>query len=123
MFDVKDTDFFELEEEDFDTVLATDISFTGKIRFSKPFMIKGKVFGHVEATGDLVIDSNAVVNADIVAERVLVRGTLEGDISAKKLIFVTAEGSVKGDISAPTVVLEPGSTFCGKCTMTQQDGN
>ena len=80
-------------------------------------MIKGKVFGSIEATGDLVIDENAFVKADISAERVLVKGGLEGNVNAEKLVFVTAEGSVLGDITAPQVVLEPGSRFSGKCTM------
>jgi len=117
MFDSKDTDFFELAEDNFDTILASDITFTGKIKFSKPFMIKGKVFGSIESTGDLVVDDNAVVKADISAERVLVKGDLEGNINAERLVFVSAEGSVLGDISAPQVILEPGSHFTGKCTM------
>ena len=117
MLDTKDTEFLELEENRFDTVLAKDITFTGKIKFEEPFMIKGKVFGSIEATGDLVIDENAVVKADISAGRVLVKGELEGNINADKLVFVTADGSVLGDITAPQVILEPGSRFTGKCTM------
>ena len=117
MLDVKDTEFLELEETGFNTVLATDITFNGKIKFAKPFMIKGKVFGSIEATGDLVIDENAVVKADISAGRVLVKGGLEGNVNAEKLVFVTASGSVLGDIMAPQVILEPGSRFTGKCTM------
>ena len=117
MFDVKDTDFFDLEEEDFDTILASDITCSGKIKFTKPFMIRGNVNGSIEATSDLVIDSNAVVNAGISASRVLVRGKVEGNINGQDLIFVSSTGSVNGDISAKQVVLEPGSHFSGKCTM------
>jgi cytoskeletal protein CcmA (bactofilin family) len=47
-----------------------------------------------------------------------VRGKVEGNIKAKKLVFVTANGSVIGDISSAQVVLEPGSTFTGRCVMT-----
>jgi len=118
MLEGKDSQFLELEEEDFDTILAGDITFSGTIRFSKPFMIKGTVTGLIEATSDLVIDSEAAVYADILAERVLVRGKVEGNIKAKRLVFVTARGSVIGDISSAQVVLEPGSTFTGRCVMT-----
>jgi cytoskeletal protein CcmA (bactofilin family) len=118
MLEGKDSQFLELEEEDFDTILANDITFSGTIRFSKPFMIKGTVTGLIEATSDLVIDTEAAVYADIFAERVLVRGKVEGNIKAKKLVFVTANGSVIGDISSAQVVLEPGSTFTGRCVMT-----
>lgn len=118
MFEIKDSTPFETDEEDFDTVMASDISFTGTIRFAKPFMIKGKVNGNIEATSDLLIDTAAEVNADISAERVLVRGRVKGNISGKKVVYVSSTGSVFGDISSSQVVLETGSRFTGKCSMT-----
>jgi cytoskeletal protein CcmA (bactofilin family) len=122
MFDVKDTSILELDEEDFDTVLAEDIAFTGTIRFAKPFMIKGKVNGTIEATSDLLIDSMAEVNADINANRILVKGKVKGNIVGKNLIFVTSSGSVDGDLTSAQVVLEPGSSFTGKCSMAKTSG-
>ena len=116
----KDSELLELEEEDFDTILASDISFAGTIRFSKPFMIRGTVTGLIEATSDLVIDTDAATFADIHAERVLVRGKVEGNIKAKRLVFVASTGLVTGDIFAEQVVLEPGSTFTGRCVMTNK---
>ena len=117
MFEVKDTDFFDLEEEDFDTVLACDIAFSGTVRFAQPFMIKGTLNGSIQATSDLVVDTGAVVTADITAQRVLVRGKVTGSIQASALVFVSEGGSVLGDITSEKVVLEPGSVFSGRCTM------
>lgn len=117
MFNTKDADFFEMEQDDFDTVLADDITFDGTIRFSQPFMIKGCVTGTIDATSDLVIDTDAVVKAQIKARRVLVKGKVEGDISADEIVFITSRGKVEGDITAAQVVLEPGSRFSGKCVM------
>ena len=118
MFDVKDSDFFDVEEEDFDTILAPDIKFRGTIHFKKPFMIRGTVTGTIDATSDLVVDTDAIVTAGINASRVLIRGKVEGDIIAKDVVFVTKSGSVTGDITSKEVVLEPGAHFSGKCTMT-----
>ncbi len=121
MFDVKDTDFFDLEEEAFDTIVEDDISFTGNIKIKKTFMIRGKVNGNIVSLSDLVIDENAEVNADITAERVLIRGKVKGDVVGKKLIFVTSSGSLEGDISASKVVLEPGCLFTGRCSMLSNE--
>ena|SRR5574344_768501 len=117
MFEEKDTTLFELDEEDFDTVMAADIKFNGSIKFAQPFMIKGKVNGTIDATSDLYIDTDAEVNADIIANRVLVKGKVKGNITGRKMVFVTSTGSVEGDITTAEVVLEPGSKFGGKCTM------
>ncbi|MCR5723998.1 MAG: polymer-forming cytoskeletal protein [Treponema sp.] len=123
MYDVKDSELANLEEDDFDTVLATDISFRGTIKFSKPFMIRGTVVGTIDATSDLVVDTGAEVVAGIGASRVLVRGKVEGNITAKRLVIVTASGMVTGDITAPQVVLEPGAHFSGRCSMVDRADN
>ena len=121
MFDVKDTDFFDMEDEAFDTIVEKDISFTGSIKMKKAFMIRGKVNGKIDSTSDLVIDSDAVVNADIKAERILVRGKVCGNVIGNKLIFVTSSGSIEGDITTEKVVLEPGCIFTGKCSMVRSE--
>ncbi|MBP5157791.1 MAG: polymer-forming cytoskeletal protein [Treponema sp.] len=115
----KAVDKFDTDEEDFDTVLASDITFKGTISFDKPFFIKGKVNGHIKSASDLLIDTGAVVDADIVSDRVYIRGKVLGDIDAARLIYVTATGSVKGDISSRKVVLENGAVFSGRCTMLE----
>ncbi|MCR5063496.1 MAG: polymer-forming cytoskeletal protein [Treponema sp.] len=121
MFDVKDTDFFDLEDEAFDTIVEKDISFSGNIKIKKTFMVRGNITGSIQSTSDLVIDTNAVVNADITARRVLIRGKVKGNVVGDKLIFVTASGAVDGDITTAKVVLEPGCTFTGKCTMVNNE--
>ena len=121
MFDVKDTDFFDLEDDAFDTIVEDDISFTGNIKIKKTFMIRGKVNGNIDSEGDLVIDTDAIVNANITAERVLIRGQVKGNVIGNKLIFVTASGTLDGDITTGKVVLEPGCTFTGKCTMFKNE--
>ena len=121
MFQYKDMDFFNCDEENFDTILADDIRFTGSIKFERPFMIKGTVKGEIKATSDLVIDTNATVEANIVGTRVLVRGKVVGNIDANLLVFVTASGSVEGDITSSKVVLEPGCIFSGRCSMSKSE--
>ncbi len=122
MFDVKDSSLFETDEEDFDTIMASDIAFEGSIKFSKPFMIKGKMSGVIEATSNLLIDTNAEVKADITAEKILIRGKVVGNVWGNKLVYVTSSGSVTGDITSAQVVLEPGSLFSGKCSMPSASG-
>lgn len=117
MFDVKDSDFFEMEEDAFDTIVEDDITFRGNIKVVKPFMIRGKVTGNVESQSDIVIDTMSVVEADICADRVLIKGNVKGNVKGTSLVFVTSSGSLDGDISTKKVVLEPGCSFSGKCTM------
>jgi len=107
-----------LEEEDFDTILSSDIDFSGTLSFEKPFLIRGKVSGVIKATGILVVDENAVVNADIDAARVVVRGFVKGDITASEKVEVTISGKLDGNVTAPEIHMESGCLFNGNCKMT-----
>ena len=106
-----------LEDADFDTILSTDIDFSGTLHFEKPFMIRGKVSGEINATGMLVIDEDAVVNANIHALRVLIRGQVKGDVTAVEKVEVTVTGKLSGNVTAPEIFMETGCVFNGRCTM------
>lgn len=106
-----------LDEDDFDTVLSSDIEFTGTLVFNKPFMIKGRVTGNIFATGDLLVAQGAVVKAEVRAPTVVVCGSLTGNVSATKRVEVKASGKLDGDIIAPEILMETGCSFNGKCTM------
>lgn len=119
MVDINDNDLLDLDEEDYDTVLAPDIDFTGSIEFAEPFMIKGRVTGRIEATSDLMIDTDAIVKADIHANRIVIKGSVTGNVTADKMVHVFSSGKLTGDVTAPEVVLESGCFFSGICTMNR----
>ena len=106
-----------MEDSDFDTILSADIDFTGTLRFEKSFLIRGKVSGEINATGLLVIDENAIVNANIQALRVLIKGQVKGDVTAVEKVEVTANGKLSGNVTAPVIFMESGCVFNGRCTM------
>jgi cytoskeletal protein CcmA (bactofilin family) len=106
-----------LEDEDFDTILSSDIEFSGILNFDKPFLIRGKVSGEIDAKGLLVVDEEAVVEANINASRVIIRGSVTGNVSAAEKVEITLTGKLTGNVSAPEVFMETGCTFNGRCTM------
>jgi len=106
-----------LEEEDFDTILSPDIDFSGVLNFEEPFLIQGRVSGEISARGLLVIDEDAVVNANIDASRVIIRGFVKGDVNAAEKVEVTVTGKLEGNVTAPEIFMESGCVFNGRCIM------
>ena len=109
-----------LEDEDFDTILSSDIEFNGSLNFEKPFLIRGKMSGDISAHGFLVVDEGAVVEADIKASRVIVRGSVKGNITATEKVEVMITGKLAGNVTAPEIFMETGCVFNGRCTMTER---
>ena len=109
-----------LDDEDFDTILSPDIEFNGSLNFEKPFLIRGKFSGDISAKGMLVIDEEAVVEADIKASRVIIRGYVKGDVTAAEKVEVTVTGKLNGNVTAPEIFMETGCVFNGRCNMTEK---
>ncbi|QQO07555.1 bactofilin family protein [Breznakiella homolactica] len=109
-----------LEDEDFDTILSSDIDFSGTLSFDKPFLIRGRVSGEIRATGLLVIDEEAVVDADIHASKVIIRGAVTGNVTAADKVEIAITGKLVGNVTAPEVFMETGCIFNGQCNMTRR---
>src|SRR5215510_6512659 len=110
-----------LEDEDFDTILSSDIDFSGTLKFEKPFLIRGRLSGDIIARGLLVVDEEAVVEANINASRVIIRGSVKGDVTASDKVEVTITGKLTGNVTAPEIFMETGCVFNGRCTMAERN--
>ena len=110
-----------LEDEDFDTILSEDIDFSGALSFEKPFLIRGRLSGSIEAQALLVIDEGAVVAASINGSKVVIRGSVTGDVTATEKVEVTFTGRLKGNVIAPELLMETGCVFNGRCTMEERN--
>jgi cytoskeletal protein CcmA (bactofilin family) len=108
-----------LDDGDFDTILTADIDFSGTLSFEKSFLIRGTVSGLIDTKGLLVIDEAAMVEANINAGRVIIRGTVRGDIRASGTVEIASTGKLTGNVTTPTggFFMETGCLFNGSCTM------
>jgi cytoskeletal protein CcmA (bactofilin family) len=109
-----------LEDEDFDTILPPDVDFSGTLNFEKSFLIQGKISGKINARGILVIDRDAVVDADISASRVVIRGSVKGNVTAFEKVELAGTGVLQGNVNTPKIMMETGCLFNGVCTMDEK---
>ncbi len=63
--------------------------------------------------GALELTAGGRVNGGVEADSLLVAGELDGDVSAKGAVVITASGSLRGDVRAAELSLEEGGTFVG----------
>src|SRR2546428_10405143 len=60
--------------------LGPDAEVTGKLSFTVPTRIEGKLKGEVRATDLLVIGPQAIVHASVQAEKLIVLGEVRGEV-------------------------------------------
>lgn len=90
--------------------LGRSTKITGSLVFEGDLRIDGSVSGSVSGggTGRIFVSEKGRVAGDMRAERIEVRGEVEGKLEADGL-FVYAPGMVRGEVSSTSVFVEEGA--------------
>lgn len=101
-----------------DAFLGAGSKVTGTLSFTGPVELDGHVEGEINAKETLTIGKSATINARISGSEILVHGTVNGDIIASRRLALRKPARVTGNISAPSLSVEEGVIFEGKCAMS-----
>jgi len=96
-----------------ESVIAADISISGKIDGAGHVRIAGQFEGDVNIKGDLSIEPGARLTGGIRAESVAIAGAVEGNIEQAKAVELLATGVLEGDLKAGTLTVAAGSRMRG----------
>jgi cytoskeletal protein CcmA (bactofilin family) len=97
------------------SVIGPSITITGDVTADEPLAIAGRVDGTVSITGhSLTIDDTGHVNADVLADAVIVSGHVTGSLVAATRIVIRESAIVDGSLSAPVLKVEDGAQLRGK---------
>jgi len=97
-----------------ESVIASDISITGKIDGTGHVRIAGRFEGDVHIQGDLTIDGGAKLNGSVRANSVTIGGEVEGNIESAASVEMLSTGVLTGDLKAGTLTVAAGSRMRGK---------
>jgi cytoskeletal protein CcmA (bactofilin family) len=107
---------------------------TGRTQWGRSLVVKGDVsgnedltiFGQFEGTINLqghclTIGPEGKVKAEIQASRVVIHGSVHGNISVKERVEIYKSGHVVGDLMAPGISIEDGAYFKGKIEILRDE--
>ena len=93
----------------------------GELRFDASFRIDGKLTGKVDSQGDLIIGESGEIEGEIKVGQIFVSGTVRGTIRAARRVQIAPSGKVFAEIDTPSLTIEDGATFEGRCAMNRED--
>ena len=77
-------------------MIGSKVKVTGDIESAEDLLIEGEVNGTVTlAENELVIGNSGRVHADIEAKTVRIEGEVQGDITGRERVVITASGNVR----------------------------
>ena len=99
--------------------IGKTIQIKGELTGNEDMVLCGRVDGKVTLPEhSLTIGAEAKIKAEVEAKTVVVQGDVRGNISAGEKIELTSEAKVKGDLSAPRIVIADGAHFKGTINMS-----
>ncbi len=107
---------------DLNAFLGKGCEYDGKLTFEGSVRIDGKFSGEIFSNDILLIGEGALVKAEIDVGTIIVSGTVEGNISAKKMVELKAPALVRGTISTPALMMEQGVVLDGAVKMEERAG-
>ena len=103
-------------------VIDRGCSMEGKLTFDGIVQINADFKGEIISDGTLMVGSEAKIDARIVVDAVVVEGCIHGVVEAKGRIELRKGSKLVADITTPSLLIEDGAVFHGKCQMLDGDG-
>lgn len=103
------------------TTIGASLAIRGEVTSEEDLTIHGRVQGPISVrSGTLTIGETARLKSEIRGVKVIVRGSVQGPISASERIELHPSSVVAGSLSANQVVIADAATFNGRIDMDKR---
>lgn len=99
------------------TVIGADTVIKGEMSFDGAARLLGTFEGKISAKGELHVADGASCRASVEAGKVTVDGAVDGNVTARERVELTARAKMKGDLVAAKLLVAEGASFIGHVTV------
>jgi cytoskeletal protein CcmA (bactofilin family) len=104
--------------EDINGFLDRGVTVKGELQFTNMLRLDGRVEGKIISDSHLVVGRGAEVEGEIDVGHATLGGSVRGTVRAKKRVEILRDARVTADLHAPTLTIEEGAFFEGRCHMS-----
>ncbi len=103
----------------FETVLGAETTIEGTFKSNVSSAINGRVLGDCIVKKGFMLGETGYCSGNIVAEFVIIAGTVDGDVLASVKLEILHGAQIRGNIQAPIVAIAEGAVIKGEIKMSQ----
>ena len=116
-------DIPNLPEPRSNTVIAKDLLVTGKLSGEGVVQIEGTVEGEVSLKGYVIVTPTGKVKGPVEADVIRVAGQVEGNLISHDHVQLERTGTIHGDVTTVSFVIENGGRLNGRTTMVPEQAS
>ena len=107
-----------MEKKAHPSCIGKRVSLDGTLTFKKKLIVCGQFSGCVNGGEMLVVEQGAMVDATIDVDTIVVRGSVQGKITAHASVLLEAGSIVEADIHTPDIRIAENAQYQGECVMS-----
>lgn len=107
---------FTKRSEKLESFVGENSHFTGNIETKGTVRIDGFLEGNIQADW-VILGEKANIKGNIVARGIVVGGKIEGNLLAREVVDVKAQGVISGDIETGKFLVVEGGVLNGRVSM------
>ncbi len=111
---------FSKDAEKLESFVGSHAQFKGEMNVKGTLRVDGAIEGCVSADC-VILSETALVTGDIVAQKIIIGGRVEGNLRAKELVEIQSKGKVRGEIFTDKLSVTEGAEFNGKIQMKSEE--
>ena len=96
---------------------------TGDIVSDSNLLIEGEIIGNVSCSGKVFIGTSGKIKGNLVCVNAEVDGAMDGELTIENLLVLRSTARIKGDIQTLKLNIEEGAYFEGACVMKSPVSN
>ena len=96
---------------------------TGDIVSDSNLLIEGEIIGNVSCSGKVFIGTSGKIKGNLVCVNAEVDGAMDGELTIENLLVLHSTARIKGDIQTLKLTIEEGAYFEGACVMKSPVSN
>jgi len=101
------------------TEVGPDAVFEGKLQGEGNYSVRGKIIGESDISGILLLETGGEWIGNVLADIVVIAGTVKGNVMAREKLELQITGQVIGDLEAPVIAIAEGAVYDGKIKMAK----
>lgn len=99
------------------TLITEGITLKGTVEGEGVVQVEGTVVGEFNMVGAIIVADTGLVKGPISADVVRIAGRVEGNITAREHMRLENTGTLIGDVTTASLVVEDGGCLNGRSTM------
>lgn len=118
---MKDVQYTHIEENEFATLIASDVEMQGAMKTQDTVLIKGKIINGNVQGGMICVAAEGRIEGTVKTAHLMVSGTVEGKVFISENVHILKRGEVKGNVETVDIVVDKGAKFNSTCKMVSAE--